>query len=104
MARAAGRGWLSCMRSRDAALLYQLLSKYLNILVFDTAILVYTRTQRLKTFPAYKAKVKMPILFIYLLFRATHLAYGSSQARGLIRAAAAGLHYSHRNSGSELHL
>ena len=32
------------------------------------------------------------------------MAYGGSQARGLIRAVAAGLHHSHSNSGSELRL
>jgi len=39
-----------------------------------------------------------------LPFRATSAAYKSSQARGQIRAAAAGLHHSHSNAGSELHL
>ena len=44
-------------------------------------------------------------LFIYLfIFRAVLAAYGSSQARGLIRAAVAGLHHSHGNTRSELHL
>ena len=38
------------------------------------------------------------------LFRATPLAYGSSQSRGLIRATAAGLHHSHRSARSTLHL
>ena len=37
-------------------------------------------------------------------FRATLAAYVSSQAGGWIGAAAAGLHYSHSNAGSELHL
>ena len=37
-------------------------------------------------------------------FRATPVAYGSSQAMGGIRAAAAGLHHSHSNAGSELGL
>ena len=32
------------------------------------------------------------------------MAYGSSPARGRIRAAAAGLHHSHSNTRSELHL
>ena len=32
------------------------------------------------------------------------MVYGSSQARGLIRAVAAGLHPSHSNARSELHL
>ena len=42
-------------------------------------------------------------LFIYLLlFRATPAAYGVSQARGLIRATAAGVvHHSHGNARSE---
>ena len=36
----------------------------------------------------------------FYLFRATPAAYGSSQARGRIGAAAAGLHHSHSNNGS----
>ena len=48
-------------------------------------------------------------MFIYLffsfgLFRATPMAYGGSQARGPVRAVAAGLHHSHSNSGSKLRL
>ena len=39
-----------------------------------------------------------------LLFRAALVAYGGSQARGRIGATAAGLHHSHGNAGSELHL
>ena len=42
--------------------------------------------------------------FIFLLFRATPAAYGSSQVRGQIGAAGASLHHSHSNSGLELHL
>ena len=38
------------------------------------------------------------------LFRATPIPYGGSQARGPIRAIAAGLHHSHSNVGSEPHL
>lgn len=41
-------------------------------------------------------------LFIYLLIRATPMACGGAQARGLSRAVAAGLH--HSNAGSKLHL
>ena len=40
----------------------------------------------------------------FFFLRATAVAYGGSQARGLIGAAAAGLHHSHSNAGSELHL
>ena len=45
-------------------------------------------------------------LFIYLvsLFRVEPTAYGSSQARGPIRAVAASLHHSHSNTRSKLHL
>ena len=38
------------------------------------------------------------------VFRAAPKAYGISQARGRIGAAAAGLHHSHSSSGSELGL
>ena len=43
-------------------------------------------------------------LFIYCPFRAASMAYGGSQARGLIRAAAAGLQQSHSNARSQPHL
>ena len=43
--------------------------------------------------------------FFFLSFsRAAPVAYGGSQARGLIRAVAAGLRQSHSNVGSEPHL
>ena len=42
--------------------------------------------------------------FFFCLFRAAPAAYGGSQARGLMRATAAGLHHSHSHSRSELHL
>ena len=38
--------------------------------------------------------------FFFLLFRAAPTAYGSSQARGRIRAVAVSLHHSHSNAGS----
>ena len=37
-------------------------------------------------------------------FMVAPAAYGSSGARGQIRAAATGLHHSHNNNGSKLHL
>ena len=40
-------------------------------------------------------------LFSFFLFTAILGAHVSSQARGLIRAAAAGLHHSHSNAGSK---
>ena len=42
--------------------------------------------------------------FFLFFFRATPSAYGGSQAKGRIGAVAAGLHYSHSNSGSKPHL
>ena len=46
------------------------------------------------------------LLFIlsFYLFKAAPMAYGSSQARDRIRAAAAGLCHSHINTGSDPHL
>ena len=41
--------------------------------------------------------------FLLLLFVASPAAYGGSQARGQIRAAANGLHHSHSNTGSLTH-
>ena len=41
---------------------------------------------------------------LFVFSRAAPMAYGGSQARGLIGAAAAGLHHSHSNRGSESHL
>ena len=42
--------------------------------------------------------------FVFCLFRAEPTPYGGSQARGPIGAVAAGLHHSHSNARSELHL
>ena len=42
--------------------------------------------------------------FFFCLFRAAPTAYGGSQARGQVRSTAAGLHHSHSNAGSKLHL
>ena len=40
----------------------------------------------------------------FFLLMAVPVAYGSSQARDQIRAAAAGLHHSHGNTRHELHM
>ena len=40
-------------------------------------------------------------IFMFCLFEATPVAYGGSQAKGRTGAAAAGLHHSHSNMGSE---
>ena len=53
------------------------------------------------------AQVLIGIFFFFCLFaisRAAPTAYGGSQARGPIGAAATGLHQSHSNAGSEPHL
>ena len=44
------------------------------------------------------------LLLLFLLFRAIPAAYGGSQARGLIRAVAAGQRHSHSNAGTKQHL
>jgi len=44
------------------------------------------------------------VVVSFCLFRAMLMAYGGSQARGLIRAVAADLHHSPSNSGSKPHL
>ena len=41
---------------------------------------------------------------IFFSFRAAPAAYGGSQARGQVGATASGLHHSHSNGRSELHL
>ena len=46
----------------------------------------------------------LSVCLSFCLFRATPVAYGGSQSRGSIRTAAAGLHHSHSNMGSELRL
>ena len=53
---------------------------------------------------AKKKRVKYLINDFFFLFRAAPMAYGSSQARGRIGAAAAGLHHSHSNTRSKPHL
>ena len=52
---------------------------------------------------SFQAKIRwFFFFFFFFFFMTTPMAYGSSQARGLIGAAAAGLH--HSSAGSELHL
>ena len=46
----------------------------------------------------------LSFFFLVKLFRASPIAYGGSQARGLIGATAASLHHSYSNAGSELRL
>ena len=44
------------------------------------------------------------LFYLFFLFMAIPAAYGSSQARGQIRVAAASLHHSYSNTGFEPHL
>ena len=46
-------------------------------------------------------KANLFFFFFFALFRATPMAYRSSQARGQIEATAAGLHHSHSNARSK---
>ena len=45
--------------------------------------------------------IRLISVFVVFLFRAAPVAYGSSQAKGQIRAVAAGLYHSHSNARSE---
>ena len=47
---------------------------------------------------------KINFFFAFCLFWAAPVAYGGSQARGLIRATGAGLRHSHSNAISKQHL
>ena len=52
----------------------------------------------------HKQTVTNKDFLFFLLFRATPVAYGSSQTGGPVRAVATGLCYSHSNAGSKPHL
>ena len=55
-------------------------------------------------FNNYRSRSLFIFLFCFLLFRATPMAYGISQARVQIEAVVTGQHPSHSNVGSEPHL
>ena len=48
--------------------------------------------------------IKLLNFFFFFLFRAAPMAYGDSQASGLIGAVATGTHHSHSHTRSKLHL
>ena len=54
--------------------------------------------------PQAQPKKKVFCFFFFLLFRASPMAYGHSQARGELRATAADLCHNHSNEGSDTHL
>ena len=64
-----------------------------EILMMDTILLFHKWENYIK----YHRKKRLHFFLggVFFFFRATPMAYGSSQARGQIRAAAAGLHHSH---------
>ena len=72
--------------------------------------LLYSRTWTEHCRPAIMEKINIPISFIYLFFvflsfsGAAPVAYGASQAMGLIRAVAASLHQSHSSARSKPYL
>ena len=66
---------------------------YLKMLILVSWLCIHTTVWQI-TLTAF--------LFSFFLFQTAPLAYGSSQARGRIRAAAASLYHSHSNTGSEL--
>ena len=53
---------------------------------------------------SFQAPPRKALFILYFFLRATPVAYGSSQARGRIEAAAAILHHSHGNTRFEPHL
>ena len=64
---------------------------------------VFVKLRNFLLFYVYICVFCFCFIFIYF-FRTVPVAYASFQARGLIGAAAAGLHHSHSNTGSKPHL
>ena len=65
--------------------------------VMDMLLYAFVKIHR----TAHQKKVNFTVynfFFVFCIFRATPMAYSGSQARHLIRATAAGLHYSHSHS------
>ena len=52
----------------------------------------------------FSLSLSLSFFCLFIFSRAALMPYGGSQARGLIRAVAAGLHQSHSNTGSKPHL
>ena len=67
----------------------------LSILIFNELVL---------DIPSWMQNSFLFVCFVFCLFTNAFTAYGGSQARGLIRAVAAGLCHSHGNARSEPHL
>ena len=63
---------------------------------------IHTHIYIFKIFWAHNDNLTFSLFFFFFLFKATPVAYGSSQARGWIRTAAAALSHCHSNAGPEL--
>ena len=57
-----------------------------------------------KTFEPLHLGIYQFVCVCVVFSRAAPMAHGDSQAKGLIRAVVAGLHWGHSNAGSEPHL
>ena len=76
-----------------------------NVYCLKGKMQFYSNQQQSQALSLYVILQEIPAGFFFLIFLWLHLAaYESSQARGRIGAAAAGLHHSHSNAGSEPHL
>ena len=99
--------WLAgqdkCMRRISTPSLFQAVS---NISVFQMQCYGLDRERHIQTLSFFLNLFIFIFYFLWLfaISWAAPAAYGGSQARGQIGAAAAGLHQSHSNTGSEPHL
>ena len=94
---------LTCYIYYILHIIYTYTQNYMCFIYICMYIYTYPHTVRICHFPFLINNLPFIYLFI-LLFRSPPCAYGGSQARGPIRAVAAGLHRSHRNAaGSKLH-
>ena len=82
--------------------------KPMNVsLVYPESVGFYSSVCVFSLHPTYPSRPHHPhfLFFYFFVFfaisSAALIAYGGSQARGLIRGIAAGLHQNHSNSGSE---
>ena len=66
--------------------------------------MAYLIKSTLREIHKFVISISFSFLFFVLFFRDAPVAYGGSQARGQIGAAAVALHHSHRNTRAELHL
>ena len=79
------------------------LPTYTAAVAIPDPLIHYSRTGIKPTPPQWPELLQSDsFLFICLLFRVIPTEYGGFQGKGLIGAVAAGLHYSHSNTGSKL--